>query len=173
MPLKKLAELTLLKEGLTKGAAAIDADIHAANQALLTLKELAKGTNADLTAERNNLSSKDFKRPVAFEERLRIQNESLGLPLLPTNNNRQLPVSLLKCAVLVKNGAKMSGQMQSMMNLLRKKQKDGLIFKKRLAWMYSFMENLNVQTWLNTSVKNSLDLPLQNSLGFNLMDHAA
>lgn len=90
---EKLAELTTLKEGLTKGAAAIEAAINEARQALLTLKEFAKGTNADFTAERNNLSSKDFKRPVAFEERLRIQNESLELPLLPTTTIGSFPQS--------------------------------------------------------------------------------
>ncbi|MDR4379227.1 5-methyltetrahydropteroyltriglutamate--homocysteine S-methyltransferase, partial [Bacillus amyloliquefaciens] len=90
---EKLDELTTLKEGLTKGAAAIEAAINEAKQARLTLKEFAKGTNADFTAERNNLSSKDFKRPAAFEERLRIQNESLELPLLPTTTIGSFPQS--------------------------------------------------------------------------------
>lgn len=64
---EKLAELTLLKEGLTKGVPPLMLILTKQRQALLTLKEFAKGTNADLTAERNNLSSKDFKRPAALK----------------------------------------------------------------------------------------------------------
>ncbi|MSE24741.1 5-methyltetrahydropteroyltriglutamate--homocysteine S-methyltransferase, partial [Lactobacillus curvatus] len=43
--------------------------------------------------ELNQLTEKDFSRPASFEERLALQNESLGLPLLPTTTIGSFPQS--------------------------------------------------------------------------------
>ncbi|MGZ9791753.1 5-methyltetrahydropteroyltriglutamate--homocysteine S-methyltransferase [Bacillus atrophaeus] len=90
---EKLAELSALKEGLLSGKAAISADIQQAKADLQALKQFATGTNSEQKEELNQLTEKDFKRPIPFEERLKIQNESLGLPLLPTTTIGSFPQS--------------------------------------------------------------------------------
>ncbi|MCY9110239.1 5-methyltetrahydropteroyltriglutamate--homocysteine S-methyltransferase [Bacillus atrophaeus] len=90
---EKLAELTALKEGLLSGKAAISADIQQAKADLQALKQFATGANSEQKQELNQLTEKDFKRPIPFEERLKIQNESLGLPLLPTTTIGSFPQS--------------------------------------------------------------------------------
>ncbi|MCI4130154.1 5-methyltetrahydropteroyltriglutamate--homocysteine S-methyltransferase [Bacillus haynesii] len=88
---EKLLELTLLKNGLVSGKAAIQAEIDEAHGHLQALKQYGAATNSAFAEERNKLTEEDFKRPTAFEERLRIQNESLGLPLLPTTTIGSFP----------------------------------------------------------------------------------
>ncbi|MCY7945505.1 5-methyltetrahydropteroyltriglutamate--homocysteine S-methyltransferase [Bacillus atrophaeus] len=90
---EKLAELSALKEGLLSGKAAISADIQQAKTDLQALKQFATGANSEQKEELNQLTEKDFKRPIPFEERLKIQNESLGLPLLPTTTIGSFPQS--------------------------------------------------------------------------------
>ncbi|MCY9133998.1 5-methyltetrahydropteroyltriglutamate--homocysteine S-methyltransferase [Bacillus atrophaeus] len=90
---EKLAELSALKEGLLSGKAAISADIQQAKADLQALKQFATGANSEQKEELNQLTEKDFKRPIPFEERLKIQNESLGLPLLPTTTIGSFPQS--------------------------------------------------------------------------------
>ncbi|MBJ7895792.1 5-methyltetrahydropteroyltriglutamate--homocysteine S-methyltransferase [Bacillus atrophaeus] len=90
---EKLAELSALKEGLLSGKAAISADIQQAKADLQALKQFATGANSEQKQELNQLTEKDFKRPIPFEERLKIQNESLGLPLLPTTTIGSFPQS--------------------------------------------------------------------------------
>ncbi|MCY8495955.1 5-methyltetrahydropteroyltriglutamate--homocysteine S-methyltransferase [Bacillus atrophaeus] len=90
---EKLAELSALKEGLLSGKAAISADIQQAKADLQALKQFATGANSEQKEELNQLTEKDFKRPIPFEERLEIQNESLGLPLLPTTTIGSFPQS--------------------------------------------------------------------------------
>ncbi|MCY8838164.1 5-methyltetrahydropteroyltriglutamate--homocysteine S-methyltransferase [Bacillus atrophaeus] len=90
---EKLAELFALKEGLLSGKAAISADIQQAKADLQALKQFATGANSEQKEELNQLTEKDFKRPIPFEERLKIQNESLGLPLLPTTTIGSFPQS--------------------------------------------------------------------------------
>ncbi|MPQ25948.1 5-methyltetrahydropteroyltriglutamate--homocysteine S-methyltransferase [Bacillus paralicheniformis] len=88
---EKLLELTLLKNGLVSGKAAIQAEIDEAHGHLQALKRYGAATNSAFAEERDKLTEEDFKRPTAFEERLRIQNESLGLPLLPTTTIGSFP----------------------------------------------------------------------------------
>ncbi|MCY8522214.1 5-methyltetrahydropteroyltriglutamate--homocysteine S-methyltransferase [Bacillus atrophaeus] len=90
---EKLAELSALKEGLLSGKAAISADIQQAKADLQALKQFATGANSEQKEELNQLTEKDFKRSIPFEERLEIQNESLGLPLLPTTTIGSFPQS--------------------------------------------------------------------------------
>ncbi|ASS70802.1 5-methyltetrahydropteroyltriglutamate--homocysteine S-methyltransferase [Bacillus atrophaeus] len=90
---EKLAELSALKEGLLSGKAAISADIQQAKADLQALKQFATGANSEQKQELNQLTEKDFERPIPFEERLKIQNESLGLPLLPTTTIGSFPQS--------------------------------------------------------------------------------
>ncbi|PSA92083.1 5-methyltetrahydropteroyltriglutamate--homocysteine S-methyltransferase [Bacillus atrophaeus] len=90
---EKLAELSALKEGLLSGKAAISADIQQAKADLQALKQFATGANSEQKQELNQLTEKDFERPISFEERLKIQNESLGLPLLPTTTIGSFPQS--------------------------------------------------------------------------------
>ncbi|ADP31816.1 5-methyltetrahydropteroyltriglutamate--homocysteine S-methyltransferase [Bacillus atrophaeus] len=90
---EKLAELSALKEGLLSGKAAISADIQQAKADLQALKQFATGANSEQKEELNQLTEKDFKRPIPFEERLKIQNESLGLPFLPTTTIGSFPQS--------------------------------------------------------------------------------
>ncbi|WMW48921.1 5-methyltetrahydropteroyltriglutamate--homocysteine S-methyltransferase [Bacillus paralicheniformis] len=88
---EKLLELTLLKNGLVSGKAAIQTEIDEAHGHLQALKQYGAATNSAFAEEIDKLTEEDFKRPTAFEERLRIQNESLGLPLLPTTTIGSFP----------------------------------------------------------------------------------
>ncbi|MCB6217610.1 5-methyltetrahydropteroyltriglutamate--homocysteine S-methyltransferase [Bacillus paralicheniformis] len=88
---EKLLELTLLKNGLVSGKAAIQTEIDEAHGHLQSLKQYGAATNSAFAEEIDKLTEEDFKRPTAFEERLRIQNESLGLPLLPTTTIGSFP----------------------------------------------------------------------------------
>ncbi|PAD00124.1 5-methyltetrahydropteroyltriglutamate-- homocysteine S-methyltransferase [Bacillus paralicheniformis] len=88
---EKLLELTLLKNGLVSGKAAIQTEIDKAHGHLQALKQYGAATNSAFAEEIDKLTEEDFKRPTAFEERLRIQNESLGLPLLPTTTIGSFP----------------------------------------------------------------------------------
>lgn len=168
---EKLAELTALKEGLVSGKAAISEQIQQAKADIQALKQFATSANSEQKKELEQLSDKDFKRPIPFEERLALQNESLGLPLLPTTTIGSFR-SLLKCGAHAKNGGKMSGLMNSTKTLSIQKQNDGLIFRKNWSLMCLCTVNLNGQTWSNTSVKSWPALPSQNTLGFNHTAHA-
>ena len=88
---EKLLELTLLKNGLVSGKAAIQTEIDEAHGHLQALKQYGAATNSAFAEEIDKLTEEDFKRPTAFEERLRIQNDSLGLPLLPTTTIGSFP----------------------------------------------------------------------------------
>ncbi|ETB71110.1 5-methyltetrahydropteroyltriglutamate--homocysteine S-methyltransferase [Bacillus paralicheniformis] len=88
---EKLLELTLLKNGLVSGKAAIQTEIDEAHGHLQALKQYGAATNSAFAEEIDKLTEEDFKRSTAFEERLRIQNESLGLPLLPTTTIGSFP----------------------------------------------------------------------------------
>ncbi|KMM62629.1 5-methyltetrahydropteroyltriglutamate--homocysteine methyltransferase [Bacillus glycinifermentans] len=88
---EKLSELSLLKEGLVSGKAAVKEQIDAANGHLEALKQFGTAANTAFAEERNRLTEEDFKRVTPFEERLRIQNESLGLPILPTTTIGSFP----------------------------------------------------------------------------------
>ncbi|MFP3876146.1 5-methyltetrahydropteroyltriglutamate--homocysteine S-methyltransferase [Bacillus paralicheniformis] len=88
---EKLLELTLLKNGLVSGKAAIQTEIDEAHGHLQALKQYGAATNSTFAEEIDKLTEEDFKRSTAFEERLRIQNESLGLPLLPTTTIGSFP----------------------------------------------------------------------------------
>lgn len=90
---EKLAELTTLKEGLVSGKAAISEEIQQAKADIQALKQFATGANSEQKKELEQLTDKDFKRPIPFEERLALQNESLGLPLLPTTTIGSFPQS--------------------------------------------------------------------------------
>ncbi|WP_336804998.1 5-methyltetrahydropteroyltriglutamate--homocysteine S-methyltransferase [Bacillus subtilis] len=90
---EKLAELTALKEGLVSGKAAISEEIQQAKADIQALKQFATGANSEQKKELEQLTDKDFKRPIPFEERLALQNESLGLPLLPTTTIGSFPQS--------------------------------------------------------------------------------
>ncbi|MEG9461224.1 5-methyltetrahydropteroyltriglutamate--homocysteine S-methyltransferase [Bacillus amyloliquefaciens] len=90
---EKLAELGVLKEGLLSGKAAVSEQIEESKAALKALKAFATGANSAQKEELNQLSEKDFSRPASFEERLALQNESLGLPLLPTTTIGSFPQS--------------------------------------------------------------------------------
>ncbi|NPC92291.1 5-methyltetrahydropteroyltriglutamate--homocysteine S-methyltransferase [Bacillus sp. WMMC1349] len=86
---EKCVELHLLKEGLLSGKAAIGEQINNVNRHLNTLKQF--GTAADETFTEEQLTEKDFTRETAYEKRLTLQNESLGLPLLPTTTIGSFP----------------------------------------------------------------------------------
>ncbi|ARA85325.1 5-methyltetrahydropteroyltriglutamate--homocysteine S-methyltransferase [Bacillus paralicheniformis] len=88
---EKLLELTLLKNGLVSGKAAIQTEIDEAHGHLQALKQYGAATNSAFAEEIDKLTEEDFKRSTTFEERLRIQNESLGLPLLPTTTIGSFP----------------------------------------------------------------------------------
>nr|MDH3076712.1 hypothetical protein [Bacillus velezensis] len=90
---EKLAELGVLKEGLLSGKAAVSEQIEESKAALKALKAFATGANSAQKEELNQLTEKDFSRPASFEERLAPQNESLGLPLLPTTTIGSFPQS--------------------------------------------------------------------------------
>lgn len=90
---EKLAELGVLKEGLLSGKAAVSEQIEESKAALKALKAFATGANSAQKEELNQLTEKDFSRPASFEERLALQNESLGLPLLPTTTIGSFPQS--------------------------------------------------------------------------------
>ncbi|MBN4724458.1 5-methyltetrahydropteroyltriglutamate--homocysteine S-methyltransferase, partial [Escherichia coli] len=90
---EKLAELGVLKEGLLSGKAAVSEQIEESKAALKAVKAFATGANSAQKEELNQLTEKDFSRPASFEERLALQNESLGLPLLPTTTIGSFPQS--------------------------------------------------------------------------------
>ncbi|MDA1475822.1 5-methyltetrahydropteroyltriglutamate--homocysteine S-methyltransferase [Bacillus changyiensis] len=86
---EKCVELRLLKEGLLSGKAAIGEQINNTNQHLNTLKHFGTATDQAFTEEQ--LTEKDFTRETAYEKRLTLQNEALGLPLLPTTTIGSFP----------------------------------------------------------------------------------
>ncbi|MDA7026191.1 5-methyltetrahydropteroyltriglutamate--homocysteine S-methyltransferase [Bacillus sp. CLL-7-23] len=86
---EKCVELHLLKEGLLSGKAAIGEQINNVNRHLDILKHF--GTATDQTFTEEQLTEKDFTRETAYEKRLTLQNESLGLPLLPTTTIGSFP----------------------------------------------------------------------------------
>ena len=88
---EKLLELNLLKQGLVSGKAAVRAEINEAAGHLQALKQFGTAADTAFAEERNSLTRDDFSRPTPFEERLRIQNESLGLPVLPTTTIGSFP----------------------------------------------------------------------------------
>ncbi|MEK5097143.1 5-methyltetrahydropteroyltriglutamate--homocysteine S-methyltransferase [Bacillus sp. FSL W8-0848] len=88
---EKLSELSLLKEGLVSGKAAVKEQIDEANGHLEALKRFGTAADTAFAEERNRLTAEDFKRPTPFEDRLRVQNESLGLPILPTTTIGSFP----------------------------------------------------------------------------------
>ncbi len=163
---EKLLELTLLKNGLVSGKAAIQTEIDEAHGHLQALKQYGAATNSAFAEEIDKLTEEDFKRPTAFEERLRIQNESLGLPLLPTTTIGSFPQTAEVRSARQK-WRKKNGLTSSMKYLFRKKQRNGLTFRKTSDLTFSFTENSNGQTWLNISVKSSEDSPLPNTPGFS------
>ncbi|MBU8787208.1 MULTISPECIES: 5-methyltetrahydropteroyltriglutamate--homocysteine S-methyltransferase [Bacillus] len=88
---EKLSEISLLKEGLVSGKAAVKEQIDAANRHLEALKQFGTAADTAFAEERNRLTAEDFKRATPFEERLSIQSESLGLPILPTTTIGSFP----------------------------------------------------------------------------------
>lgn len=168
---EKLAELTALKEGLVSGKAAISEEIQQAKADIQALKQFATGANSEQKKELEQLTDKDFKRPIPFEERLALQNESLGLPLLPTTTIGSFPQSAeVRSARQKWRKAEWSDEQYQ--NFINAETKDGLIFRKNWSLMSLFTANLNGQTWSNTSVKSWLVSPSLNMPGFNHTAHA-
>lgn len=90
---EKLLELNLLKQGLVSGKAAVRAEINEAAGHLQALKQFGTAADTAFAEERNSLTRDDFSRPTPFEERLRIQNESLGLLGSADYDDRKLPAN--------------------------------------------------------------------------------
>lgn len=169
---EKLAELSALKEGLLSGKAAISADIQQAKADLQALKQFATGANSEQKEELNQLTEKDFKRPIPFEERLKIQNESLGLPFLPTTTIGSFPQSAEVRSARQK-WRKSEWSDEQYQEFINAETKDGLTFRKNWISMSLFTGSLSGLIWSNTSVKSLRASPLQNTPGYNHMAHAA
>ncbi len=94
-----------MKEGLVSGKAAISEQIQQAKTDIQALKQFATGANSEQKKELEQLADKDFKRPIPFEERLALQNKSLGLPLCRRQRSGASR-SLLKCGAHAKMAEK-------------------------------------------------------------------
>ncbi|QIM63569.1 5-methyltetrahydropteroyltriglutamate--homocysteine S-methyltransferase [Pasteurellaceae bacterium Orientalotternb1] len=89
--LQKVEELRVIKTALEQGRAAVQAELDA-SQAAADARANSKEIHRPDVAERlANLPADADKRKSPFAERIKLQNEWLNLPLLPTTNIGSFP----------------------------------------------------------------------------------
>lgn len=87
---EKLEEIVILTKGLQQGRAAIETEIQKSITERNNLQANYR-SNDKVHEEIKNLTPEDAKRNVSFEERSKLQEECLNLPLLPTTTIGSLP----------------------------------------------------------------------------------
>lgn len=87
---EKLQEVVTLTKGLKEGRASIQGEINEVNEALNNLQATYR-SNDEVRKEITNLTEEDAKRNTPFAERIKLQEERLQLPLLPTTTIGSLP----------------------------------------------------------------------------------
>ncbi len=87
---EKLQEVVTLIKGLKEGRASIQGEINEVNEALNNLQATYR-SNDEVRKEITNLTEEDAKRNTPFAERIKLQEERLQLPLLPTTTIGSLP----------------------------------------------------------------------------------
>ncbi|MEI3611944.1 5-methyltetrahydropteroyltriglutamate--homocysteine S-methyltransferase [Pseudogracilibacillus sp. SO30301A] len=87
---EKLQEVVTLTKGLKEGRASIQGEINELKNALNNLQATYR-SNDVVRKEITNLTEKDSKRNTPFAERIKLQEERLQLPLLPTTTIGSLP----------------------------------------------------------------------------------
>ena len=87
---EKLLEVVTLTKGLKEGRASIQGEIDEVKNALNNLQATYR-SNDEVRKEITNLTEEDAKRNTPFAERIKLQEERLQLPLLPTTTIGSLP----------------------------------------------------------------------------------
>ena len=145
---QKLEELVLIHSALTQGTESISNELETYRNVHHTIRSSAARNREDVKAARTALKEEDFSRPLPFEKRYELQQVALELPLLPTTTIGSFP----QVRQTRKNGVTVLFQMNNMNNLLKKRQKNGFVTKKKLGLMYLYMVNLKELTWSNILV---------------------
>ncbi len=87
---EKLQEVVTLTKGLTQGKDSIQKEIQEVKEALDNLQATYR-SNDQVRNEISHLTAEDAKRNSSFPERIKLQEERLNLPLLPTTTIGSLP----------------------------------------------------------------------------------
>lgn len=87
---QKLEEIAVLTKGIKEGRRAVEADLAKATAELNELQATYR-SNDDVRKAVSNLTDADADRNLPFAERIKLQDELLQLPLLPTTTIGSLP----------------------------------------------------------------------------------
>src|SRR5699024_9417967 len=87
---ENLQEDVTITKGMSKSRANIQEEINEVNEALHNLQATYRSNN-EVRKEITNLTEEDAKRNTRFAERIKLQEERLQLPLLPTTTIGSLP----------------------------------------------------------------------------------
>ena len=148
---QKLEELVLIHSALTQGTESISNELETYRNVHHTIRSSAARNREDVKAARTALKEEDFSRPLPFENDTNYNK----LPWSYRYYQQRLLVASRKQLKFVKrekNGVTVLFQMNNMNNLLKKRQKNGFVTKKKLGLMYLYMVNLKELTWLNILV---------------------
>jgi 5-methyltetrahydropteroyltriglutamate--homocysteine methyltransferase len=88
---QRLAEIATVTRGLNEGRAAIQDAIDANAEIFQRALDSSRIHHAPVSERLGSLTEESFNRPSPFAERIRTQEESLGLPLYPTTTIGSFP----------------------------------------------------------------------------------
>lgn len=132
---QKLEELVLIHSALTQGTESINKELETYRNVHHTIRSSAARNREDVKAARTALQEEDFSRPLPFENDTNYNK----LPCSYHYYQQQLSVAShkqLKFVKREKNGVTAFFQMNNTRNLLKKRQKNGFVTKKKLVLMY-------------------------------------
>ncbi|KAB8137678.1 5-methyltetrahydropteroyltriglutamate--homocysteine S-methyltransferase [Gracilibacillus oryzae] len=88
---EKLVEIDTLVQGANKGKSVIENELNESKNARETLAASPYRQNRQVAEELAQIGHDEVKRALAFADRIKIQQEELKLPLLPTTTIGSLP----------------------------------------------------------------------------------